>query len=609
MFQTSFLDFTADSKRPLISLVAMELPERLSSAIRTPEVISADANIQPTCIADAAPSESASRSPVSITILDLPPEVLDGIFDCLRTPIYGITPGPPKALTPAEYTKLWEDNHEAIKNARLACRAFHRSASPLLFQFLRVTLDQESLYVADSISRNPLLAGGVHVIEVVLAYRPKDFAEDITKFSKHQRHHLRDVTYDFARDFRARRRWGRPKSVTEKKENHREGKRVQKMLNSINSLESAWDEVCRLARPDYSDSNEYNAVKPVEHKSFKYHRLLLESHERYVHEHEEQARLLTDGLFSKSLASSMSRMANCTSLRITDQPVKPGIAHLDDYASFGNHNKLFRCLVAPVEWGCYIRMGNIEIMPTKLLSELPVAIHRAGVKLRHIQISVMPDVHTHSLIGPGSHQGLDWTWDDLVAACQYLDSFSIGQKKDGAITYYGDNIKNPSKTLATIDSYMGAMFSGNHLEDVHLNTAIGKSGEDGRPPYLFRHAFHSTAWPSIKRVNISHVTLTQRGLNKLCEALGDVLERLRLNDIGLDGSWEKPLDILRGKAASSHSRPCTVELRSLKGGEFRQDIPWAERKQYLEPLHTAAREYIQGVIETNPTTWPRYTIS
>lgn len=108
---------------------------------------------------------------------DLPLDILQHIFDFLGYREYPIS-------------KLWSHQHwmkysfyfdqyrrQCVRNARLTCRLFNILASPLLFPFLRVTMDKESLEILDEISKRPYLASGVYGVEVQLRNK---YPESIT---------------------------------------------------------------------------------------------------------------------------------------------------------------------------------------------------------------------------------------------------------------------------------------------------------------------------------------------------------------------------------------------------------------------------------------------
>jgi hypothetical protein len=63
----------------------------------------------------------------------------------------------------------------------------------LFQQILQVRLDQASLDLVNDISRSPLIAAGVRSIQVVLDYRPRELAADLSRFKDHRKKVLNKI--------------------------------------------------------------------------------------------------------------------------------------------------------------------------------------------------------------------------------------------------------------------------------------------------------------------------------------------------------------------------------------------------------------------------------
>ena len=132
-----------------------------------------------------------------ITVLNLPTDILCSIFDYFQD-ANAIAYGKLKWRVKWRYGRRRDNdgtNHrQTIQSARLACRLFHQLASPLLCPILQVQLSQASLNRIDNISRSPLIAAGVRGIQVVLEYRPRELAEDLSRFKDYRKKDLDSIS-------------------------------------------------------------------------------------------------------------------------------------------------------------------------------------------------------------------------------------------------------------------------------------------------------------------------------------------------------------------------------------------------------------------------------
>ena len=80
-------------------------------------------------------------------------------------------------------------------------------------------------------------------------------------------------------------------------------------------------------------------------------------------------------------------------------------------------------MAAPHNWRAIEELegGAGELAPAKVLSELPIAIYKAGTALLELHISCFPLKSNHSALCPGRHDCPGPAWADFHAACQYLE--------------------------------------------------------------------------------------------------------------------------------------------------------------------------------------------
>lgn len=114
------------------------------------------------------------------------------------------------------------------------------------------------------------------------------------------------------------------------------------------------------------------------------------------------------------------------------------------------------------------------------------------------------------------------------------------------------NLSNSSKEFdpllgreqALIEQYIGAVLSSEVLEVIDLRFRNTTARRD----VLSYHGLFPKAinWPRIRKLNISHISLTQDELEKFCSGLGYMVEDIHLHNIDLrSGSWAGALDMLR----------------------------------------------------------------
>lgn len=381
----------------------------------------------------------------------------------------------------------------AILSSRLACRRFREITYPILLPTVRVKLEQASLNRLDTISRIPDIAGGVRGIEIALAYRPKELAADLGKFITR-----RKVDVENARNFKLRHVYPRDPSI------------------------------------DASG----NKSQSLGHESYcEYQRL-----------HDEQTRLIDSGAFVDAIVSAVSRMPVFGSLLFDDTDIYAG--HLTRQEREAPSMRLV--LTAADRWST-LEANPDGVPPARILSDLPIAIHRAGVTLREICITAFP--RTAHAASPVIRDAIS-----LRAAFQGLEEVNFWPRDDRSYTAAG---------LKYLNVYLGALVSGHSLEHLIINATGARRGGSTEK---------SAIGPALKLLHGSHLKLmalqfaqfAQSEWDAFCNRLGDQLDGLSLSDVSItDGSWRSSIRVLRQKTASRCDEGlCDVSLCSLTGGEF-----------------------------------------
>lgn len=318
------------------------------------------------------PKHDQPHSRTGITVLDLPADILYNIFDYFQDNRRYSKEG--------RYDNSGAEHRQTIQNTRLVCRLFHHLISSHLCPILQVRLDQASLDLLSDISHNPLVASGVREVQVVLDYRPRELAHDLLRFKNLRKRELDRVcrscgflgeTWDGGDDEGDDDTVCLMPPLSEYK----------KAMLYYQSICSAWDDYFSSA-----DGNDKDAV------SLQYQRILHQGHADYRLKHEEQHRIITDGSFITTLASSISRMASFRSLHFITKIghyIEPHI--LAPMHLLNNEEELNQFMSTPQDWQTIGELeGEVEFAAAEILSELPIAIYKAGTLMQEININCSP---------------------------------------------------------------------------------------------------------------------------------------------------------------------------------------------------------------------------
>ncbi|RFU26867.1 hypothetical protein B7463_g9463, partial [Scytalidium lignicola] len=304
-------------------------------------------------------------------------------------------------------------------------------------------------------------------------------------------------------------------------------------------------------------------------------------------------------------------MTHCCSLRFVDGMDNYLRPYMNDPTILLNNLKGFsRFMASPQNWSAIEELqGGAELVPAKILSELPTAINKAGTTLREIHISCFPLLTNYSMLCPDRQDKLNPAWADLHAACRHLERFELG---GGSMHNLPIRYNHPlAGERLFIDKYLSAILSGQSLESVDLNFwAFAVNDRDNRKDrFPIGLVLGAMNWPRIKRVIIVDISLNQGELEEFCNRLGSGLEVIFLYSIQLlSGSWAGALDILREKVSSRYlEMKCKIHFRELFGGEFGKGTQKKKNRELCEflvdkePLIvTLSKQYVSGEVAENP---------
>jgi hypothetical protein len=446
------------------------------------------------------------------------------------------------------HDKPEKERRQSFGSARLVCRLFDELASPFSFVWLEIGLSQKSLDFVEHLSRRPRLAKGVRHLTVWLDYCPGEAATDLQQFKR-----LKDGKFMGDSYFQSVRYELFPS------DDERPG--VNDELSQFyNGLLEAWDAF---------DDTDYN-VQPRNH--FAYLPCLRRWYADYQKRHREQFQLISQGTFVQRLAASLKRMPCYESLLLLDD----GWEYSQSYISNPTvqepwPDEIREYMRETWNWIMMHQEMEAELVPAKILVDLPVALHNAGISLRKLQIGCFPMNYDYNMLEPRYEDSTIFTsWNDLAAACRGIEEF--------ALTPFPSTERAPVELLdisdngpPIINAYFTALLSSQRLKRVDFSLFTLGGGNYALSDLNFiTRALSTATWPPLQTLHLEHVPFFQADLERLCVALPDTLEKLFLDDVTVNiGIWARALDILRNKyAVQSVQGKCKIQFKYLDGGEF-----------------------------------------
>lgn len=528
------------------------------------------------------------------TLLDLPFDILHSIFAHFQT-----TKRDNNGRIGLERNRrvhMQKDDlicRQTIQSLRLVCRSFCHVASELLCPVLRVSLDRESLRIAELISQSPSISRGVRSVHVYLDYCPGELAANLGAFTDYRQKCLKEMSRRC--DYMAE-TWflGGYDEDDETVCDH--------PLRVYNAAMDNCSRMC-LSWNAYIDPN---IQDEGDEEMKEYQRILQCGFDGFRQRHLDQQQLILDGGFVNTLAACISRMSNAHSLALYDD-LTGSFYDQDPTLLLNDKEMLSNFMVDPLNWKSIEALGG-ELLPARILSGLPINIHKMGANIDQLLVGCFPLQGNYSFISP-KLQGLGWA--NLHTSFQHLRVFEIGGGSMNHKEIRHDYLAPEEQ--AHINNYLSAAFSSKNLEVVEINLYAlglndGRSNKKGYP--RLDSVLTAVTWPRIRRLRVLSVELSQTEFESFCRGLGEGLQFFQMSSVILhSGRWVTTLDILREKIWGEGSKQkCRVYLSSLGGGEFHQKGPVKMRDPFsiadwdLEepPLIAQSQEYISGVSAENP---------
>lgn len=224
------------------------------------------------------------------------------------------------------------------------------------------------------------------------------------------------------------------------------------------------------------------------------------------------------------------------------------------------------------------------MVPARVLSELPIALHTAGTTIRHIQVGRLPVCQKNiNLLPPRGVDPSSPAWDDLREAFGTLEVVILQEPHD---PHPNDPV--PSESWSIINKYVGALVSGPRLKSIIL-TAEAQHRLINKPArFPLGALLSSITSPDLYFLRASEVSVHQRELEDFFARPSFRSVNMAIMDANLcSGIWEAPMkDVKRRKEEENWSS--VVVLQGLKEGAWKR---WTLLR--FELANAAVQRYVR----------------
>lgn len=534
-----------------------------------------------------------------VNLLELPTDISLQIFGLFQSPPILTENGIYNSYKP-EWNGL-----ATLQAARLTCHSLNQLVSGMICPIFRGRLDRKTMERIEHLARNPLLADGIRVVQLNLAFRPKTIASDLgryrgfvlAKVESHQNTCAYNTEFqDFEDDDRS--------------DAAIEHRALLAAYNKFDDIYQSW----------------HQCVEPKSQgaTNVSYQQLLQDCFADYAARQQVEEAIISDGSFVNAIASAVSRFKNAILLSFVDGGSKSSNEPLDVAT---NMELLSAEMLDPHDWLTVedIEAGT-ELLPARILVDLPIACHQLGAPLQGLSLDCFPLKRSFASLLPRDGRDPAVSWSHLALACSKLATFQLGKNGMSCTPHREEPISEPDCTI--VNEYLGAVCSGSELSSILIYmtpfrmTGSSRSRHDPQAAdlnYCASSILNKLNSPALTRLHILNVEISGSDLESLISRLPRFqLKEVRLCSIHLnEGSFANAIEILR--ARKSDSRNCSISFSTFYGGEFgapkgiNDDNSWLfgnedERHAFWERLdehmHPVLLQevdnYISGARETNP---------
>lgn len=535
---------------------------------------------------------------------------------------------------------------QTVFNLRLISKRFYDAASHLLVPVLRIQLDEASLQRAEEISKVSQVAAGVKEVELILPYCPDNLACDLQTFTKfkidqfdymeessrnsltaigdaleHEEYLETDEESDeepfppseeMASDDNTDVSGSETSSTTKQLE--------QDPINGMNfvcaskkwlAMRAAWEDAIA---PDGQELA-MDADKRILHEGF----------ERFRALYGKQHHLVTTGTFATRLGAILSRLSGVEWLNFKDET-----SDLTDEAKdmrfvkiLLDADKIIDNLAEPMRWAtaCGIDAGPDVIFATikaaALLWDVPIALHRAGVRFRKLNIQCFPGDRKFELES-AANGFLKGTEVEFRNAFSSLDSFHFSPKSLSQGVFAIDLEAFTIGQEHQIIHYLKLCTSGAQLRDLcisfeHFRCMTMKLNRQDELLLSLDDVLESMGSTRLNTIQVESASVPQAGILGLCERLGPQTTRVSLTDLNLQiDSWPDVLQALRSAIGPRVAQgKCRFDMANFDTAELERYYKTLHNLQFLlrgqlvdimseEGVYDEVCDYVAGILDENP---------
>ncbi|KAK7189854.1 hypothetical protein PSPO01_04244 [Paraphaeosphaeria sporulosa] len=545
---------------------------------------------------DACTMDDTTQRPVHrTTILDLPKETLLEIFGHLveKFPVHD----------PSQYYKPRaseaNDRLTLLGNNRLVCRAFNRIISPLLCPVVTVSLCSGSIDRLEGLLRNPLIAQGVRGIAISLLFRPRAIATDFKRYHAHANTILNDLERecDWNTEFQHYDQDDMSDDAITWRGYHEAWSKIAQMQSAWGKLfegstQDAGPEDVEIIEDEDQEDQEVNEDEADQDDEGGKHieeaqATLRICFEKYAAAHVEQARIISDGSFVRSVTRALSCCGSLPFIWFNeDQLVKDGPDN-HAVALLTSNEALLHALMQGHEWLtiestlCKDDDDTELFFPASVLTGLPIACHDAGVPLRGISVDCFPLLRGYRCLIPSATQADDSIdpdpWTRFAAACHDLEIFKFGIRGMNCSPIRPE--RQSTSDSAIINGFIGAAISGPRLQKLCLSMTpfrvrSGSAGQRGEEhSYLASPILAAITSTQLRTITLNTVEICERDLLALVKSASPVhLTFLYFAAVTLSrGLYAEAMgllhDIVSLRRSNNRSIP-KILFSTLQGAEF-----------------------------------------
>ncbi|ROW09619.1 hypothetical protein VMCG_02381 [Cytospora schulzeri] len=504
-----------------------------------------------------------------LNVLDLPDEILIGIFDFA------------KGRDESRLHFFFDDRYTdvaTIKNVRLTCRRFNHTASHLLLAYVDVCLSPSSLAHLKEVSLHPVISRGISALRIHASIYSSQLARVLGHFAQLATAKLADFA-DYHERLLGRMRAGEEERMARYCTPVEVKKAAQQARRIISSWEQHW----------HADSHEIDDEAEGEQWPSDVS-ALQRVHKVYAQRYEEQQSVMKDGLFIREVAAAMARMPRALRLCITDSQIQtfPDLGEFKTNFELADNPELFlrERMLDSIAW--FTAMEDFtEDPPTDLLFRLPLAIFAEGVSLFHLDIAVEPPRDLSVTFTQEHHR-------DLRTACKQLRVFEFRGRGNPDEFWMAEANTEDSGEVQNLFTFLRAFLSSESIERLDLN--LGFLDEAHEVPNASAGSLLTfRTWPALNDVSLDSYPIHLDELQHFFRNIPpDTRPFFHFRGLHLmNGTWEKALDIIRERPKHWESL-----IRDPRGGEM-YDMPDEERNAIFESEVGSKGRYIDSETKAN----------